>query len=85
MREEKMSNNKIKYLYYDYVGRPARITLVENDIPDACEIYDRQQNKMVRDDTIMLDVLEYYGSQLISAAEFEALLKKIQHLPGEIK
>ena len=66
---------KPKYIYYNYVGRPARVMLVENDIPELCEIYDPDQKKLVRDDRLMLDVLEHHRSILISAAEFEALLK----------
>lgn len=72
-----MANENVKYFYYDYVGRPARITLVENDIPDICEVYDSKQRKMVRDDSVMLDVIEHHGSVFISAEEFEALLKRM--------
>ena len=71
-----MTEESVKYIYYDYVGRPARISLVENDIPDACEIYDKKLKKLVRDDSIMLDVMEAYESRMISAAEFEDLLKR---------
>jgi hypothetical protein len=69
-------NDPIKYIYYDYVGRPARISLVENDIPDTCEVWDSALKKLVRDDSIMLDVMEAYESRMISAAEFAELLKR---------
>lgn len=68
----------MKYAHFDYAGRPARIMLDDHDIPEGCEVYDPRQRKLVRDDTLTLDVRDAYESRLISADEFAAMLTKAQ-------
>jgi len=66
------------YRYFDYAGRPARIMLDDHDIPESCEVFDTRQRKLVRNDTLTLDVMDAYESRMISAGEFAALLAKAQ-------
>jgi hypothetical protein len=66
------------YRYFDYAGRPARITVDDHDTPESCEVYDTRQRKLVRDDTLTLDVINAYDSRMISAEDFAALLAKAQ-------
>lgn len=68
----------MKYAHFDYAGRPARIVLDDHDIPESCEVYDPHQRKLVRDDTLTLDVMDAYESRMISGDEFTALLAKVQ-------
>ena len=68
----------MKYVHFDYAGRPARIMLDDHDIPEGCEVYDPRQRKLVRDDTLTLDVMDAYDSRMISADEFTVLLSKAQ-------
>ncbi|MCZ7641537.1 MAG: hypothetical protein M5U33_00655 [Pseudorhodoplanes sp.] len=66
------------YRYFDYAGRPARIMMDDHDIPESCEVYDTRLRKLVRDDTLTLDVMDAYDSRMISAEEFAALLSEVQ-------
>jgi hypothetical protein len=66
------------YRYFDYAGRPARIRTDDHDIPESCEVYDTGQRKLVRDDTLTLDVMDAYESRMISAEDFAVLLAKAQ-------
>ena len=66
------------YRYFDYAGRPARIMTDAEDRPESCEVWNPTQNKLVRDDSFTLDVMNAYESRLISAEEFAALLDKLQ-------
>ncbi|MES1990612.1 MAG: hypothetical protein V4441_06650 [Pseudomonadota bacterium] len=68
----------MKYAHFDYAGRPARITLDDHDIPESCEVYDPRVGRLVRDDTLSLDVMDAYESRIISAEEFAVLLAKAQ-------
>jgi hypothetical protein len=66
------------YRYFDYAGRPARIVVDDHDIPESCEVYDTRERALVRDDTLILDVIDAYESRMISPDEFTALLAKAQ-------
>lgn len=66
------------YRYFDYAGRPARIMTDAEDHPESCEVWNATQNKLVRDDSFTLDVMNAHESRLISAEEFAALLAKAQ-------
>lgn len=65
----------MRYVYYNYEGRPARVMLDDKGLPETCEVYDPQRKKLVRSEWVKDDV--FFNTQLaqeISAGEFEALL-----------
>jgi hypothetical protein len=68
----------MKYVHFDYAGRPARIMTDAEDVPESCEVWNTAQKKFVRDDSFTLDVMNAYESRIISAEEFAALLAKVQ-------
>lgn len=68
--------------YYDFYGRPARITPGDADTPDICEVYDPARKHFVRRDDLTLDVYNSYGSLLIDQEDFMRLLDKAKNADG---
>lgn len=65
----------MRYVYYNYSGRPARVMLDDKGLPEFCEVYDAQRKKLVRSAWVENDVFfNTHLAQEISAEEFEALL-----------
>jgi hypothetical protein len=69
----------VRYVYYNYSGRPARVMLDDKDLPESCEVYDPQRKTLVRDEWVRDDVFfNTHLAQEISAEEFAALLEQLQ-------
>lgn len=65
----------MRYVYYNYSGRPARVMLDDKELPESCEVYDTQRKKLVRSEWVKDDVFfNTHLAQEISREEFEALL-----------
>ena len=65
--------------YYDYHGRPVRMTVDDKDIPELTEAWDSEQKKLVENNWIETDIFNGApGARLISEEEFEALLKRLR-------
>jgi hypothetical protein len=65
--------------YYDYHGRPVRMTVDAKDIPELTEAWDAEQKKLVENNWIETDIFNGApGARLISEEEFEALLKRLR-------
>lgn len=60
--------------YFDFYGKPARVTVDDHDRPELCEIYDPERGTFVRRDELTLDVIDSSGSHLITHEQFEALV-----------
>lgn len=69
--------------YFDFYGKPARVTVDDEDAPELCEVYDREQGVLVRRDDLTLDVIDSYGSDLISREAFDELMAKVQNKGGK--
>ena len=65
------------YWYFNYSGRPARMTVDDKDIPELCEVWDPEQKKLVRDNHAETDLFFGVAGAMISEEEFTALLKRI--------
>jgi len=64
--------------YFDYGGRPVRMTLDARDIPERTEIWDSARKQLVENLDIETDIfLDGRRARSISEAEFEALLKSL--------
>lgn len=64
--------------FFDFYGKPARVTVDNRDRPKVCEIFDPKQGVFVRRDELTLDVIDSNGSHLIAREQFETLLAKVQ-------
>ena len=65
------------FRYFDYFGRPARMTVDDKDIPELCEVWDPAQKKLVADSAVETDCFfGVTGAPMISEEEFKALVKK---------
>ncbi len=62
--------------YFDYYGRPARVSVDENDVPVRCEVYDAAEGALVPREDLTLDVTASAGSHLITEDQFDALLAR---------
>lgn len=62
--------------YFDYYGRPARVSVDENDVPVSCEVYDAAEGEFAVREDLTLDVTASAGSHLITEEQFGALLAK---------
>src|ERR1700741_3852936 len=66
------------FRYFNYLGRPARMTVDDKDTPELCEVWDPEQKKLVADSAAETDL--FFGvprAPMISEAEFEELLKRV--------
>jgi len=73
----------VAYRYFDFYGKPARVTVDDEDIPELCEVYDPEQRALVRRNDLELDVIDSYGSNPITREKFEALLAKVRSKGGK--
>jgi hypothetical protein len=64
------------FRYFDYFGRPARMTVDGEDIPELCEVWDPEQKKFVRDNRAETDLFFGVAGAMISEAEFNALVQE---------
>jgi hypothetical protein len=70
-------NRSMPFRYFNYFGRPARMTVDEEDIPELCEVWDPAQRKLVADSAAETDCFfGVTGAPMISEEEFTALLAK---------
>ncbi len=68
----------MRYVYYNYSGRPARVMLDDKDLPEFCEVYDPQRKKLVRSEWVKDDVFfNTHLAQEISGEEFEVVLNAL--------
>ena len=64
--------------YFNYGGRPVRMTLDDRDIPERTEVWDPAQKRLVENLDIETDIFfDGRRARAISEAEFEALLKSL--------
>jgi hypothetical protein len=66
------------FWYFNYFGRPARMTVDHEDIPELCEVWDPAQKKLIADSVVEVDL--FFGvavTPMISEEEFTALLVKV--------
>ena len=71
--------------YFDFHGKPAKLILDEDELPESCEIYDPAAGAFVLRDDLTLDVMNGYGSCLISEDAFQDLLNKVCHESGQAR
>ena len=64
------------FRYFNYFGRPARMTVDDEDIPELCEVWDPEQKKLVRDNHAETDLFFGDTGAMISEAEFNALVQE---------
>jgi hypothetical protein len=68
----------MSFRYFDYFGRPARMTVDDKDIPQLCEVWDPKQKKLIENSVAETDLFfGVDGTQIISEEEFEVLLKRV--------
>ena len=66
------------FRYFNYFGRPARMTVDDEDRPELCEVWDPEQKKLIRDNHVETDLFfGVGGAPMISEEEFTALLKRV--------
>ena len=66
------------FRYFNYFGRPARLTVDDEDIPELCEVWDPEQKKLIRDNQAETELFfGAAGAPMISEEEFTALLKRV--------
>lgn len=75
----------MKIQHYDFYGRPAKVTLDEDDIPDTCEVFDAESDKFVTRDDLLLDVTDSSGSYWLSEDAFHALLERVRKRAASAK
>jgi hypothetical protein len=64
------------FRYFDYQGRPIRMTLDDKELPVRTEVWDRARKTLVENTEIEADIFfDGRETRTISEAEFEALLK----------
>ena len=71
--------------FFDFYGKPARVTVDNRDGPEVCEIFDPEQGAFVRRDELTLDVIDSHGSHLIAREQFEMLLAKVKGKPKQAR
>jgi len=65
--------------YFNYGGRPVRMTLDDSDIPERTEVWDPAQKRLVENLDIETDIFfDGRRARAIPEAEFEALLKRLR-------
>ena len=65
------------FRYFNYFGRPARMTVDDKDIPELCEVWDPERKKLVVDSAVETDLFfGVAGAPMISEAEFDALIQE---------
>jgi len=64
--------------YFDYGGRPVRMTLDADDLPERTETWDPVRKQLVENLDIETDIFfDNRYARPISEAEFEALVKSL--------
>lgn len=66
----------MKIAYYNYAGRPARLILDDEDIPERCELFDKETESFVVRDDQTADIWFGHDAYLISKDDFDALVAK---------
>ena len=64
------------FRYFNYFGRPARLTVDDKDIPELCEVWDAEQKKLVVNNWIETDIYFDGQAEMISEGEFNALVQE---------
>ena len=67
----------MNYRYFTLYGLPGRV-LFDGDMPDEGELYDPERNEVVRDNAIVLDLIDHLQAIEITEAEFKRLLRQEQ-------
>jgi hypothetical protein len=70
-------NGAMPFRHFNYFGRPARMTVDDEDIPQLCEVWDTKQKKLVVNNWVETDIYFDGRAEMISEEEFEALLKRV--------
>ena len=65
----------MNYRYFTLNGLPRRVSF-DGDMPDEGELYDPGQDSLVRDNAIVLDLIDHSRAIEIEEAEFERLLRQ---------
>ena len=64
------------FRYFNYFGRPARLTVDDKDIPELCEVWDTKQKKLVVNNWVETDIFFDGRAEMISEEEFDALVQE---------
>jgi hypothetical protein len=64
------------YRYFNYFGRPARLTVDDKDNPELCEVWDAKQKKLVVNNWVETDIYFDGRAEMISEEEFDALVQE---------
>ena len=68
----------MKVRYFNYRGRPVRMTLDDRDIPELTEVWDPVRKRLAENLDIETEIFfDGRHAKAISQAEFEALLKSL--------
>lgn len=64
--------------YFDYGGRPVRMTLDDREIPELTEVWDPAHKRLAENLDIETDIFfDGRHAKAITQAEFEALVKSL--------
>jgi hypothetical protein len=67
------------FRYFDYQGRPVRMTLDDKELPARTEVWDGARKALVENTEIEADIFfDGREARTISEAEFEALLARLR-------
>lgn len=68
----------MKALYFNMAGRPFRLWVDEEELPERCELFDIETDTFIVRQDLELDVCESFDSMPTSEEEFWQLVEKLR-------
>ena len=68
----------MKALYFNMAGRPFRLWVDEEDLPERCELFDIETDTFIERHDLELDVCDSFDSIPITEEEFWQLVEKLR-------